>query len=222
MKRLITLILCICLIGVSIPFSVSANEADTERDRLVATACEVFPEYASKITHSPENFKNRARNSEARELVHNETRKVSDNQFMTYSEYSDGVVLLSSSNYRYSTVQNGQETSGQNTTVTITITAACNIISGSFKLTNARYTISRNGYDRIDSAGTMSIVEKCYMHTTYTPIWNETASQKARIAYRLSWYLGPDPGDYLCSVVSLKVGNNGAIVAHVDYDDYTG
>lgn len=215
MKRLLSLVLAAALVISSISFSAFATETESERDILIARACEVFPEFSEKITASADEFTQQSR-TVTKKPVYTETRQVSDREYITYTEHSDGIVLLSDIYFEYTTNEIGHEISGANTTVTVTITALCNYISGYFKLSNVQYTISRSGYDQIDSAGSMSYGGNASLHTAYSPIWYETASQKAQISYRIKWFLGPDPGDYLNSILTLEVGNNGAGITHIE------
>lgn len=223
MKKLVGLLLVVVMAFGFIPMQANAaqNEKCSGQEELIAVACEAFPEYRDKII-SRRGIEGHGRSPDAtRELVVTETRYISDNEAIVYSEYSDGLILLTDYTYRYSTTINSQTQEGSRTLYDVTIRAtSADVANAYFELRNVQFTIYGTAYDRITSVGTYTEYGYCDVHTRCTPVLYETASTKANIVYRLSWKAYSDPGGWLPSVLRIEVGNNSFRVVHMYYDDY--
>lgn len=99
MKRYISILLVMLILLSVLPMGAfAAKDGTVERDELIALACEVFPEYASKIRGEELTATNGLqRTTLSREIVKTETRPVSENETISYVEYSDGTVYLANS-----------------------------------------------------------------------------------------------------------------------------
>lgn len=223
MKKIVSLLLSIIMTFLFIPMHANAAQEDkaSGQEELIAVACEAFPEYEDKIL-SRRSFEGSSRStSSTRELVVTETRYISDNEAVVYSEYSDGVILLTDYTYRYSTTINSQSQEGSRTIYDVTVRAtSADVANAYFELRNVQFTIYGTTYDRITNVGTYTEYGKCDVHTQCAPVLYETASTKANIVYRLSWKAYSDPGGWLPSVLRIEVGNNSFRVIHMYYDDY--
>lgn len=218
MKRIMSLLLVFVMVLVIAPVpahAASSTENDVQAEML-ETACDVFPEYADKIMAQVPMTANARSASTTRDLVVSESRNVSDDRVIVYSEYSDGLVLLADYDYRYQTITNSQDIDGSTTYVDIDIRATSNYFYGYFELQNVQFTIYGRGYDRITNVGSYVVTGDCAINKTYTSVLNETASGKAQIQYRLHWKLNDLPAAVTTSMFLFQVGNNGFTVSHWD------
>ena len=224
MKKLMSFLLVIVLVFVFVPMPVSATQEQklSGQEELIALACEAFPEYENRILSRRGAEGNSRSINSNRTLVVSETRNISDNELVVYSEYSDGLILLSYAQYRYSTTTNSMEQEGSRTLWNVTVRAtSVDVTNAYFELRNVQFTVYPSSYDRITNVGTYAEYGRCDMHTRYTPVLNESASGRANIVYRLSWELYESPpGGWIGSVLRFEVGNNGFYVIHQDYDQY--
>lgn len=76
---------------------VTMTDSEEVSDYVRDAACRAFPEYASKIqaNQAPSTFATQNQSMEKPEIVIKETRAISDNENVTYTEYSNGVSMLS-------------------------------------------------------------------------------------------------------------------------------
>ena len=210
---------CVLFISV-LPFNTMAaqNNSD-ERAELILLACEVFPEYADKINNQTVNTNSRSSTSENRELVLTETRNVSENESLIYSEYSDGVILLTDYAFEKELTIIDRVSSSYAVNVTMNIEATCTNVSGYFLLEGVKYSLINGAYDVINDEGTATATGKCRIWNKdlfYSYVPNETASQNACITYRLGFQIGASSASQINSRITLTVGDNSATVTHVD------
>lgn len=224
MKRLMSFLLVLAVIFVVAPMPVSASQGEklSGQEELIALACETFPQYENKIL-SRRGYADNARSiASNRSLVITETKNISDNELVVYSEYSDGMILLSYAQYRYTTTTNSLEQEGSRTLWNVTVRATSVDVTGAyFELRNVQFTVYATTYDRITNVGTYTEYGRCMMHTQATPVLNETASTKANIVCCLSWNLNDSiSGGWINSVLRFEVGNNDFNVIHIDQEQY--
>lgn len=186
-----------------------------ERSALIEKACLAFPEFADKICSEPSDRVSTKSNTAGRETVYTETRKISENEYIVYSESSDGVVLLTSASFEYTLIENGSFMSGSNTTMNVTIQATCSEVTGVFTLRNVEYTIIPRGYDQIQKVGSASVSGNCTIHSVDTPVMSETSSSAAYLRYRLTWQFGGNEAVSYASYLTFSVGNDRENVTHV-------
>lgn len=224
MKKLVALIISCAVLITVFPFGVSAVSDDQQRNSLLnEKAASVFPEYADKILNPDCRVSTNTRSTTNREIVANETRAVSDNEYITYTEYSDGLILLSDYDF-------DAESEGVNTVtglgyrqITINITAWClsTYYDGYFYLDNVTYQLNDgdNNFDTIINPGTPRKGNNCslYSRTSYIP--NESYSDGyAKVSYRLGFKVGSSAGAVATSDLTLYVGEDTAAVSHTGWN----
>lgn len=219
MKKIVSLLLVLTVVCTTLPLGVFAAETSTdnvERDALIAQACEVFPEYSSKIVTQGINTQVSPRSTSQRELVASLAREVSENETMVYSEYSDGIILLTDYTAQKEVTTVDRYSSSFAVNVTVDIKATCSNISGYFKLSNVKYSLINGAYDVINDVGTKTVSGRCSIHTAYTPVLNETASRPASLSYRLTFRYGSTGAQSINTLLTLTVQNDSATVTHED------
>lgn len=218
MKRLFALVLSLILVISMMPVDAVATESNSERDELIALACEVFPEYANKISTTITVVNSHSRSVDSREIVASESRSASNGDIITYTEYSDGLILLSDTEFYSQITYNDRQTGANATVVDISIRATCNLTNKAVTINNIIYTLNGSGYDSINAAGTASTVSgTSASRTVYRA--NETASQPAKLEYHLSFRYANSSGSIVDSYLTLTVKNNSATVTHIDFND---
>ena len=221
-KRLLSLILILLLLTTCpLGIPVHAREQSDERAEILEKACIAFPEYANKIESDALSF-SAARSATSRELVITETRSISENEFIVYTEYSDGLIVLDQALMDSDVVYNTTEQSGSMTIFNITIKATCLETESYFKVSNLEFIIYPSAYDRITSIGTATTHNPentyndcCYYDAeecVYTPY--ETATDFASVCFPLQFKFAPYPGYIYDSYLWVEVGNNALSVHH--------
>ena len=223
MKKSLEYILTITLLFCLLPMNVSAQENNVERTELLEKACVAFPEYADIINADtvPSTV---SRSVSSREVVFSETRDISETEFIVYTEYSDGLVVLDSVEIMDDEVDyNSTEQSGSMTKFDITVTATCLGVNSYFTLSNVKFTIYATTYDRITSSGTPTThnVQNTYNDkcTNWDPVCtpNETASAAAKISVKLQFRFGPRDTEFYISYLTINIRNNQLTVEHKEY-----
>ena len=103
----------------------AAEDSTSECEEFIDLACEIFPEYSDKIRGDSQYSNTNTRSSVHVELIESVSRAVSENEYITYAEYSNGAILLTDYSYSYYTTQNESYTSAGGTYASIDIIAAC-------------------------------------------------------------------------------------------------
>ena len=219
MKRFLSIFLAFVMLLAVMPVSTYAAEAKTERDILLEKACAAFPEYASKIAADNVPIATYSAQQE-RTVVFSETRELAGNELISYTEYSDGLALLSSVTPNSSVKYNGTTDVGTQIKVDITVTATCSGVNSYFKASNIKFTIEEYGYDHIDSIGSPKAYpssntsyDNCQYHS-YSLTSYETASAKASVGYSLSFRFASLPTAFITTRLWVGVGNNALSVDH--------
>ena len=183
MKRVLSILLAAVLLLTMMPFAAFADESEaSERDRLLAQACEVFPEYASMIRGeyvAPQNLPQDGSN----EKLFEEHRDISDTTTMSIVGYMSGdvyVVAQKMGDYEltYSTSNVSSSVTGGRGFVTFN--ATCTNSSGLFKLKDVQFQILYNASDYFMSYGTP------YYDGTITDIGEKSLSA-SRIYYPITF-----------------------------------
>ena len=217
MKRTFSVIMLMIHLLSMLSVAAYADSGNDVQNEVIALACEVFPEYANKILAPAVDISIYGRSMNQRTLVVSETRSVSDNEYITYSEYSDGVVLLTDYEFEHTETTNDYDSNPMTTTVDMDIKATCTNVSGYFLLEGVRYMLINGSYDTILDVGTPTYSGKCTLHTAFTPVLNESASGNAYICYNLNYQFGPGVYYTLTSQLTLFVGDDTATVTHIYY-----
>lgn len=237
MKKLLAVFLSLVMMLTLIPYGVSAAEVEDSRETdLITKAADVFPEYADKLLNPRSRVATHSGNPTPRVLVVEKTRSVSDKESITYTEYSDGCILLRDdycvyeSEALYSDDEN-PEFNEDSTVVssdkgsfykryTINVTATCigpyGGRTGYFYLDGVSYTILNGlvNYDSITNPGTARKGANCdYANRT---VYERTEFDRgyARVAYNLTFRIGSGSGDVLHSVLAVSVGEDSATISH--------
>ena len=218
MKKLFALLLAVTMLFTVLPLDAFAAEEKQSGNTLVNKAVAVFPEYAEKLLNPEPICSVYANGEDGRELVVKKTRKISDNEVITYSEYSDGLILLSEFEATYDTTVTGSSSGPGYRDMTIDIEAACVMSNGTgyFYLNGVSYRFN-DGWDRYDmitNEGSPSKGNHCsgYEHQHF--VSNESAEGYARIQYRVDFRFGPRPTHFINTYLTLHVGEDSAIVEH--------
>ncbi|MBS5667478.1 MAG: hypothetical protein KHX05_07280 [Firmicutes bacterium] len=157
MKRVLSILLAAVLLFTVMPFAVFADESEaSERDRLVAQACEVFPEYASMIRGeyvAPQSLPQDGIN----EKLFEEHRDISDTTTMSIVGYMSGDVYVTKQTTRgYEITYSTSNVSSGVTGVRgfVSFDAFCTNVPGLFKLKDVQFQILYNASDYFMSYGT--------------------------------------------------------------------
>ncbi len=221
MKKYLALFLSLALLLTTIPFSASAAETQSGHETLVQKACYAFPEYAEKMQNPQDGAQLYSRSAMPRELLVKETRPVSDTEYVTYSEYSDGLILLSGYDFTAESTTVNYVTGSTYRNITIDIEATCvNDVSydGYFYLKGVSYSLRDNEFDVITNPGTESRTGYCTKATRTTYTEKESYTTNAGIVYRLWFQLGPTGYYTVESQLSLYVGGDTAGLDHISLD----
>lgn len=226
MKKAVSLILTFILLYTVCPLGipVHAQEQNDERDQILTRACIAFPEYAHKIEANTFSGST-ARSSEPRELVITEMRPLSDSEFIVYTEYSDGLIVLDQGYMESETIYNSTEQSGSRTLFNITIKATCTLTEAYFKVSNLKFTIYASSYDRITSIGTPRVYNPEYTYNDCCYYDNEdctynlyeSASEYASVCFPLQFRFAPYDESILDSYLWVEVGDNTLSVHHYEH-----
>lgn len=223
MKKSLSFCLAVIMILTFLPINASASETPTsDHDRLVSLACEIFPEYAHNIRNSNTTTFSADGITEDRYIVFSETRNVSENEYMMYTEYSDGLALLTDYSFDYKILTYNPTTGAGATEVTMSLEATCEEsgYNGVFYIDNFRYVLDSYGYDSIISLGTTRTTGSCKLSSVNYPnpdyYLYETASDDAYVNYALDYWPGDSGYFTLNSYLEIKVGNNGCTITHLD------
>lgn len=193
MKRVLSILLVAVLLFTVMPFAVFADESDiSEHDELVAKACETFPEYSNKISGhlTPSQVQIQSVSGHSSDVVHSESRYVSDDEVLTYTEYDSGIVTLSEARFNASFTTDSTDVSGSITYVTATLrgTVSNYGCDNVFIAENFVFAIYAHSYDRIISLGNYYVTNGGGIQTAGMAPQIETASYPATAYYRTILY----------------------------------
>ena len=242
MKKLISLLLAVCLVLSAVPTLAFANGYSSDvQQQLIDLACATFPEYANSI-RNPVSPNALSRSNSNPTIVRSEARKASDRVCVIYSQYDDGSVFLTSvegdnlnvgiatqdwwDDLREELDKPPVTTITNHSIVTSVGSAQHNLtikgthpgVSGYFQITGFTYTIVENGYDRIDSNGTTSVSgdwKGCAVDgdSRYT----ETSTKSACTVFRSRYQFGS--GAYYSRETELviQIKNDTMSFSHVNF-----
>lgn len=219
MKKCMAMLLTLALLLTLIPLSASAAESPSGYESLVQKAVSAFPEHANKLQNPDNSAIFQSRGVTSRELLISETRPISDREYVTYAEYSDGLILLSGYEFTADTTTVSYVTGSTYRNITIDIEATCvNDVgyNGYFYLEGVSYSLRDNEFDVITNPGTASRTGYCTSATRTVYTANESNTTYARIAYALCFQLGPTGYYTVNSELLLYVGEDTAVLDHVN------
>lgn len=221
MKKFMALLLSLSLLLTMMPLCASAAELEQQGyDTLINKAATIFPEYAGKLLNPTYSPFSSARSASPRVLVVKETRPFSDTESITYTEYSDGLILLSAYDVDYESTIVGSiphpNLSVKNYTINITATSVVDGYYGYFYINNVSYRINAglNTYDSITNFGTAKKGANCVRSEMTDDTANESAYGYARLAYDLGFKIGPLSGQIISTELVMHVGEDTAVIDH--------
>ena len=187
MKRLLSALAVMLLLLTMLPFSAVAVETETsERELLISLACKVFPEHATKICsdiHSTTYGLNQRTNR--KELVVTETRSISENEQITYSEYSDGsVYLVGASIDPWYLVDSGVSDSSSTTVYTGRFIITSNVNENALVvINNIKYAIVNGAPNYIISKGSATYEDSAELCSAVITRTTQNGNLPAEIKY---------------------------------------
>lgn len=157
MKKYISIFLCAILLLGALPFQALATENTSEHDKVIALACEAFPEYADILRNPPIATRSRSAGEADDKVVYRGTRDISDNHNVSIAVYQSGYAVVTEASIFDVTVTDSQGSmSGSNYVGSASYVVTYTDGGGVFKLEDVKYTI-RNGKSGIfTSYGTYS------------------------------------------------------------------
>lgn len=203
MKRLLSILVVLIMLLTMMPYSAMAAEEDTyEHDRLIALACEAFPEFAGDIHGESVSISQYSDSDEADALIYQDTRSISECESISIAKSARGAIVIvdsSVTNLSY-TLDPVNTTNGVTGTVSFTVTT--NQGSGTFKLSNVGFSISYSSSDYFTSYGTPS-----KSNGYYTVSYAKNSASSTYIHYVLS-FLAPNPSYNLYYDFDVSIGND--------------
>lgn len=190
MRKLISIVLTI-LILLTMPLNAFAAENTSTRihDELIQLGCDVFPEYAAKILNYNYEGKSNSTFSSKNDLIIQETRNITDNATLTYSEFSNNLVVLTNVTYSKSVIGHSSEwISGTLYRFNCGVRVTCNYSSNVFVASNIIYEDSNETYATITSTGELSD-STADSSAFWTCEPNETAYSPAYTSYVATFLL---------------------------------
>lgn len=129
----------------------------SEYDELMELACEVFPEYAMAIRGEDSGITTYSQTNN--QVIHQETREISDSESLSITMFSNGEVIVLRNNHAGQVyLTTFDSTSSEISTVGVTGSATFEVGSSQwnyfFRLSDVRYTIYYTGSDYFTSYGT--------------------------------------------------------------------
>ena len=215
MKKFISFCLVVVL-AFCLPLNAFAASDDVSHHAdIIVAACEAFPEYAQEIRDTKNQNNATYSVSTNNEIIHSETRNVSETQFINLTQYADGTYYITEGTYSAYTVLVDQTSQNHVTNVTLNIeTVRNNDASSYFKIKNIKYVLYASSEDEILDAGTASSKGKFTHKVIDIKLLEDTSP--AFLDYMLSYDVGqPTPQQI---EIYFKVGNNAAQLIKTEYD----
>lgn len=204
----------------------ASETQDAEREQILDAACKVFPEYENIIRNQNTDAASNARTTENSKLVIQETRPVSDSEYITYLGYSDNTAMIISStgSFSFTTSNSNVEEGTGVTNNTITLTVVSTASSGKLTLSNIKFSYYHTTYDKITSTGTVTTNSYCKYDTAVYPTCklSENASGNAYIRINQVQFLISGASNWgQCKVLDFEftVGKNRMDVNLTAYED---
>lgn len=213
MKKLLAVILSFAMLMSFAALPVHATGyATSEKEEILALACQAFPEYTDIICGRVSTYQTRQNANEKPEIVFSETRSISDNQSISITYYSDGGALLASSTIECEKTYEDVEQSGGTLyywTVSGKFTTTYDDYPGVCTVSNVKCTIRTTGADTVTNTGSVSTDSYC----VYNSNLSSTTKAKHSVSFK-NYYL--PSGYYLkTAVVGFEIAND-TVVPIVD------
>lgn len=207
MKKCLSLVLAMMLIVSMLPFKAYAMDDARE---LKSMALELFPEYAEYIAIDPSAVIQSTYSRGTPEVVVCETRNYDENTSITYTQLSDGVVVLSSEEVSPVITDNSSSGGSGGTSYNVTLTATCTISDQVFKAKNIVYTVASQGYDLINSSGSLTSSTTYYAGLSSANYSETSSTNPAYLKFKVTYYVPYDasPYSYYECYIRFYVGNN--------------
>lgn len=214
MKKFVTFLLSIAML---LPLlCTNAYAATIESASVFEKACELFPEHADTILNKGIVPYSRSSDTQTRVKVFEETRKYSENQAITYTEFSDGSAYVTSSDFKRTFEQTNSEPLSS-----YLIRYTCNFSvyatsdrSKKLGINGIKFIIDSLSYDNITSRG--SITSDSVSHASINNTWKswEDSSGHAYASYSADL---PDSSGRLLDVsIKFWVGGDSCYITAND------
>lgn len=209
MKKIVILFLSIAMM-LSL-LCTNAYAAEIENDSVFEKACELFPEHADTIRNAGAAPYERSSDVHTRVKVFEETRKYSDNQSITYTEFSDGSAYVTSSDFKRTLEQTNSEILSS-----YLIRYTCNFSvyanydkSKKMGINGIEFIIDSISYDNITDEGTFSSDSVSHVFYGTVKSW-EDSSGHAYASYSADL---PDyRGTILDTTIKFCVGDDSCYI----------
>lgn len=217
MKKLFSLFLAVIMIFAILPVSAFAAESDNfeSYDYQVALAKQIFPEYRDKLEGKSvtANAGQPRACAEKPIITVRETRPVDGNTDMTYTEYDNGVVTLSTARFQKNADYTVTGSTAYTTYTEYTAKIVASVIEGpTFTATGVKYRIYPVSYDKVVSAGSYSIPGYSSSKFTVKTRSTETSTLPAYVSYSFPCPVGTS--SYSGEVILMIKSNS----VSVDFD----
>lgn len=212
MKRMMAFILSFVIIVCHYPLNVSASENTlTEYEKMISLACEVFPEYRTEFIEPSLLTNCNQRGISTCEVIYSETRQYDDSAFLTYTKFSDGLVVLASGDPTDTKTITSYGSGSGGTTYTMTLKLVCPGYNGYFLLENVSFTTASGSYDVIHNCGSAA-GSTVYSYSFSGSNMSESTTSDAYVRYSITFY-SDLPGmnsyyRYRAITYTFYVGNN--------------
>lgn len=224
MKKLLSilLIMVLCLWAFPISSNAVVDKSSTERLELLNLACQIFPEYTSNIRGKGDET-NRTTQTGPSELIFCETRAISENERLTYAQFSNnrGVVVLETASAATLEETGSSESifaGGVSGTLSYMVTPTDeDDFYGVFYLDNFKYRLISATYDSITDIGTPSVNSSIHcLYNRSTPVYQQTANRFASVDYNITFMpagaYGVNSSRDIRFTLGFGVGNDTVIV----------
>ena len=214
MKKFVVLFLSIAML---LPlFCTNAYAATIESSSVFEKACELFPEHAVTIRSEGIAPYGRSSDTQTRVKVFEETRKYSDNQAITYTEFSDGSAYVTSSNFKRTFKQTNSETLSP-----YLIRYTCNFSvyatydrAKKLGVNGIKFIIDSLSYDNITSRGT--ITSDSVSHAFINNTWKSWEDSSGHAYASYSADLPDSSGRILDVTIKFWVGGDSCYITAND------
>lgn len=222
LKKILAVTLSIGLLLTAFPYEFNAAEdsptvtmeSDEEiREILLSKAIEAFPEYEKEIRGENEINLGKARSGGAGEVVVSETRRLSDAEIVTYTEYDSGISTAAIGLGVGKNITN-TTTGSSYTQYTMNMWLTCGNSPTMLFVEGVKFKINSNSYDQITNKGNITN----YLCTTSSTIYENYVEKEGadnlavlecggyfEFTYNTGW--GEVPYS-IYGILKLEVGNN--------------
>lgn len=191
MKKFLSILFSAILLLSMMPIAAMAAENTSDYDKIIAMACDAFPEYADSITGKTSSAYNRVRTFSTNEITFSETRAISGTEYITLTQYAGGgnILIYEDSDITISAPSSDATTDGTDLVITASFQVATSGVSGVFYLNNTEFIKRQNGTGYFNSYGTPSTGGGASYNTS------NVVNNTTKISYNITLCKSPFIGD---------------------------